>query len=609
MNLLKARRLQYLRQLWQTLSRRRRRQLLALQVLSLVAAAGEVANLGALLPFLRLLANPAGGLQVLGPMASPLRRLPEQHLLVGLGLGFMVVVVLSTSLRVFTTWLQVRLAALLSADLSVKVFTEVLRRPFSWHIQQNSSTVLGYLTHDVEQVAASIRGLLQLAVNIAVVLLLGGSLVALAPAVMLITAALLAAFYALVFRFTRATMRADGQRARTNFQSSLQLAQEALGGIRDVVLDDSQSFVLEGYRSKVLSYRLSQAANSTKSQVPRYLIEGFAVLLIVGISLSLALMGQGIEQQIPILGVLALGAYRLLQPMQQCFVVVAGLQAQGPSLDRLMPFLAATIPSEYSHLSTGPTLETVSADRTHQVVLNDVSFRYTADGPWVLQHLDLAVAFGERIAFVGTTGSGKSTCSDLILGLLRPTIGKVLVHGEDLHASYAMVRQWQQSVAHVPQSIYLTDASFTANIAFGEPEAEIDHDRVRRAAQQAQIAEMIESQPQSYSTFVGERGVRLSGGQRQRIGIARALYKRPKILVLDEATSALDNRTEAEVMTAIEGLDRNITIILIAHRLNTVQRCDRIALLEQGKISAVGSFEELCQSSSHFQAMANAQNP
>ena len=595
--------LQKLKPLWDVLSPRRRRQLLGLQILSLAAAAGEVANLGALLPVLRLLANPTEGLKALGPLATPLWALPEQHLLLSLGLGFVLVVALSTTLRVFTIRAQLRLAALITADLGEQVFAVVMRRPFVWHLEHNTSKVLGYLTKDVDQVSGSIQALLFLMVNLAIVLLLGGSLIALAPGVMLVLSPLLAGFYLVVFRITRGALRADGQRLTSNYQSSLQLAQEGLGGIRDVLLDRSQPFFISTYQSRNRSYRLASAAINTKAQVPRYLIEGFVVVLIVGVSLGLALIGQGIEQQLPLLGTLALGAYRLLQPLQQCFSSLSSLQANQASLQRLRPFLQATKAAMLPQLIQSNRLPELNAGAS-LIELRQLSFRYGSESPWVLRHLDLAIQKGERIAFVGSTGSGKTTISDLILGLLKPTEGQLLVHGSDLHASPGLEQSWQERVAHVPQSIYLSDSSFAANIAFGVPEAQIDQQRVRRAAVQARIADLIESSPEGYSTVVGERGVRLSGGQRQRIGLARALYKQAELLVLDEATSALDNRTEAEVMEAIESLDRNVTLILIAHRLSTIQSCDRIILLEHGQVSAIGSYRELLVNSNAFQRLA-----
>lgn len=602
--LLFSQKLSSLNPLWRSLSPRRRRQLLILQVLSLVTAAGEVANLGALLPFLRLLSNPSEGIQVLGPLAASLRALPQQHLLVILGGVFMAVVVVSSLLRVATIRLQLRLGALIAADLGEQVFGAVLRRPYSWHLQHNTSSTLSHLTKDVDQVFASVQALLLVAVNMAIVVLLGGSLIAIAPAVMLIMTVLLAGFYLLVFRFTRGAIRLDGDRLTSNYQSSLQVAQEGLGGIRDVLLDHTQLFFLEVYAIRNRRYRLAVAAINIKAQVPRYLIEGFAVMLIVAVSLVLALSGQGIERQMPLLGTLALGATRLLQPLQQCFIAINGLLANQSSLRRLEPFLTTPQSQSLSSVSFPHRDLGNQHENSPLLQLQQLSFRYNADGPWVLRDLELKLAAGERLAFVGGTGCGKSTCSDLILGLLQPSQGRVLVHGADLQTTPGLVESWQERVAHVPQHIYLSDATFSANIAFGVPAEQIDHDRVHQAAQQARIAEVITSSSHGYETLVGERGVRLSGGQRQRIGIARALYKRAQLLVLDEATSALDNRTEAEVMAAIEALDRRLTVILIAHRLSTVRHCDRIVLLEHGRIAAVGCYQELESTSASFRSLS-----
>ena len=337
-----------------------------------------------------------------------------------------------------------------------------------------------------------------------------------------------------------------------------------------MLIDQSQNFFQHAYHVRNRDYRLAGAAINTKAQVPRYFIEGFAVILIIGLALALALQGQGIDQQLPLLGALALGAYRLLQPLQQCFTSVSGLQANQASINRLIPFLLDN--KQIEKVLSSPSIKLQEKKETLPLFqLHNVSFKYVSSGPWVLQNLDLKVYSGERIAFVGSTGSGKTTTSDLILGLLAPTKGKIEVLGHDLHAGEGIMSFWQNHVSHVPQSIYLSDSNFSSNIAFGVPPHMIDLCRVEEAAEKAQIAELIKSSSDGYETIVGERGVRLSGGQRQRIGLARALYKKAELLVLDEATSALDNQTEAEVMEAIEGLDRNITVIIIAHRLSTVQ--------------------------------------
>jgi ATP-binding cassette subfamily B protein len=235
---------------------------------------------------------------------------------------------------------------------------------------------------------------------------------------------------------------------------------------------------------------------------------------------------------------------------------------------------------------------------------NAVRFRYTTDSPWVLDSLNLTIPKGARIGLVGATGSGKSTALDLLMGLLIPTEGELLVDGEPLQGD--RVRAWQRTIAHVPQSIFLADTTVAENIAFGVPRDDIDLQRVNEAARQAQIADFIESRPEGYGAFVGERGIRLSGGQRQRIGIARALYKRASVLVFDEATSALDNVTEQSVMDAIEGLNRDLTILLIAHRLTTVRRCHTIIELDHGRVVAQGSYQQLLERSQSFRQMAHA---
>jgi ABC-type multidrug transport system fused ATPase/permease subunit len=233
-----------------------------------------------------------------------------------------------------------------------------------------------------------------------------------------------------------------------------------------------------------------------------------------------------------------------------------------------------------------------------------VGFRYSSDGPWVLDGFNFTIPKGARVGFVGSTGSGKSTTLDLLMGLLIPIEGELLVDGHSI--SGERLRAWQQTIAHVPQSIYLADATLAENIAFGVPPDTIDLDRVQQAARQAQIADFIESSPEGYQAHVGERGIRLSGGQRQRIGIARALYKQASVLVFDEATSALDNATEQSVMDAIEGLGSDLTILLIAHRLTTVRRCDTIVELEHGQVVAQGTYEQLLECSPSFRRMAKA---
>ncbi|WP_435183999.1 ABC transporter ATP-binding protein [Cylindrospermopsis raciborskii G7] len=262
-----------------------------------------------------------------------------------------------------------------------------------------------------------------------------------------------------------------------------------------------------------------------------------------------------------------------------CFSSIAFLRGNQVSLQKVLEKLAMPV-------DMLPTPQGMGKPLNQGLQLRNVWFRYSPSTPWVLRDLCLEIKANTTVGFVGTTGSGKSTTADLILGLLQPEKGEILVDGEPLEGE--RLANWQRTIAHVPQSIFLSDATIAENIAFGVPLAEIDMERVQEAARLAQIADFIEGREGGYEEIVGERGIRLSGGQRQRIGIARALYKRASVIVLDEATSALDNTTEKEVMAAIEGLSHQLTVILIAHRLSTLEKCDRIFQLDQGQVCQEG---------------------
>jgi ATP-binding cassette subfamily B protein len=288
--------------------------------------------------------------------------------------------------------------------------------------------------------------------------------------------------------------------------------------------------------------------------------------LIAFLALAMAIQQDGLELALPLLGAFALGAQRLLPLLQQVYQSWATLRGASKTVDHVLALLEQPLPRHVKEPPPPPL------PYYRDIELRDVGHQYNPGGPWVLRHISFRITKGSRVGVKGTTGSGKSTLLDIVMGLLSPTTGQVLVDGAPVTATNQ--RAWQAHIAHVPQSIYLADASVAENIAFGTPSAQIDLERVREAAGRAQIAKTIEALPNGYDTLVGERGVQLSGGQRQRIGIARALYKRADVLVFDEATSALDTKTEAEVMGAIQSLDRELTIFLIAHRLSTLEGCD-----------------------------------
>ena len=579
-----------LKRLWLHISSRRRRQLALLLVLMLVSAVAEIVSIGAVLPFLGVLADSESVFQ--HELAQPYIQLfgitePGQ-LLLPLTSGFIVVAFFSGGLRIILLWAQIKLGHAIGADLSYEIYKRTLYKPYSVHVGRNSSEVIAGISTKANQVVVS--AVLPVMIIVSSSLFLFAilfTLIAIEPVVALSAIASFGTIYGLIIWRINKRLLQNSHRISRETSQIIKTLQEGLGGIRDVLIDGTQSKYCTAFRSADLPLRRARANNQVLGQSPRYGIESIGMILIAGLAYSLATGSNGLVGVIPILGALALGAQRLLPILQQIYLNWAELRGSQGVLQDAMLLIEQPFPEyqEKGEQRVIPFNKVIS--------LNNIGFRYSNESPWVLRDLSLDIPQGTRIGFIGTTGSGKSTLLDITMGLLFPSEGKFSI--DDTVITAKNQRGWQVHIAHVPQSIYLTDATIAENIAFGSSVDEVDHERVKRAAEQAQIAETIELWDLQYQTMVGERGVRLSGGQRQRIGIARALYKQADILILDEATSALDNATEKAVMDAIHNDYGNITILMVAHRLSTLKGCDRIIKLENGIIKRQGTPEEMIE--------------
>lgn len=591
-------------QLWQLLgflNRRRQRQLSVLVILLVLSSLSEMVSLGALFPFLGALSN-AKSLLVdprWQPLISRINIQTTSQLVTGLALAFIVTIVVAAGLRLLALTVKTRLAAAIGSDLSSQIYRNTLRQPYSFHVQHNSSDLIQMVTGDTGQlISGVITPLLTLLMDCLLAPALIGALIFIDWRIAISAAVILGVAYTLIYQQRKKLLRRNSKIATLAGQQRIKAVQEGIGGIRDVLLANTQDYFLNTYNEAERSFKRAKATNLLVASTPSHIIEAIAMTAIALLALTLGRDGD-FSQAVPVLGSLALGAKRLLPTLQGAFSSFATMQGSRSSLERVLAALKRPV----DPLLLLPTpAEPLFLDK--ELRLDNIWFRYGEDTGWILKGLDLTIAAKTTVAFVGSTGSGKSTTADLIMGLLQPQKGKIWVDGNPLEGE--RLRQWQQGIAHVPQSIFLTDATLAENIAFGVPKDQIDFDRVVKAAELAQIDEHIRQLPAGYDTFVGERGVRLSGGQRQRVGIARALYRPASVVVFDEATSALDNATEKEVMEAINELSRKYTVILIAHRLSTVEKCDVIFELDQGQLTAKGKYSDLLALSPSFTAMVSS---
>ena len=589
-----------LRRLWLKLSYRRRKQFALLSLLMLAGGVAEVVSLGAVIPFLAALAAPEKvlsypvvdslisalchisstfGLQF-GTITNHQPQISTTHsqslssvfgptaLLLLLATAFALAALTAGAIRLLLLWASTRLANSAGADLSLEVYRRTLYQPYSVHVSRNSSTIISNITSKVGMVILTLSSCLTFGISSVIIISIVAALFAINPTVALISALGLGFSYALITKLFKKKMIQNSSRVSQEQTQVVKALQEGLGGIRDVLLDGTQPAYCHIYQLADSPLREARASITFIGQSPRFVMESIGMVLFAVLALGMTHGPQGTLAALPVLGALALGAQRLLPALQQGYAAWSGMLGAQASTKEVLELLDQPLPPEASQPLPAPLPFKKS------IQFDSVKFRYTSETPWVLDKLSFNITKGTRVGFVGKTGSGKSTCLDLLMGLLEPSAGRITVDGIVLDRR--KLRSWQRNIAHVPQVIYLADASLAENIAFGVPPENIEMKRVKEAARQAHIADFIESSPQGYQALVGERGIRLSGGQRQRIGIARALYKQATVLVFDEATSALDHETEQAVMEAIEGLSADLTILIIAHRLSTLKNCAHI---------------------------------
>jgi ABC-type multidrug transport system fused ATPase/permease subunit len=568
----------------------------------LVMAFLDMLGVASILPFMAVLANPelVQTNAVLNSAFTMSRHIgihtPEQFLF---ALGVLVFILLVTSLafKALTTYAQTRFALMREYSIGKRLVEGYLHQPYSWFLSRHSAdlgkTILSEVSHVIQ---GAIVPMMTLTSQSAVALALLILLLVVDPALAFSIGVLLGLAYAGIFAVMSGWLRRLGKVALQANQERFLAVNEAFGAAKEVKVGGLERAYIELFARSGEIYAKSKAVAQVIAHLPRFALEGVAFGGMLLAILYLMAKSGSFASALPIIALYAFAGYRLLPALQHIYVAFTQLRFGRPSLDALHNDLCSMQAAVFEQGQSAPM------PLTDSIQLTNVSYRYPNAPQLALKGIDLTIRARSTVGFVGATGSGKTTTVDVILGLLEPQEGLLSIDGKPITATNR--RQWQRAIGYVPQHIFLADDGVAANIAFGVSAKDIDQQAVERAAKIANLHEFVVNDlPQGYATTVGERGVRLSGGQRQRIGIARALYHNPQVLILDEATSALDNLTEQAVMEAVNNLGCDITIILIAHRLSTVQQCDQIYLLEKGEVRAQGTFEELARVSEKFKAM------
>lgn len=580
--------LQGFRNLFSHVPKRRKWQGLVVLGLMFVGAFAELVTIGAVLPFLALISNPDAATSHHG-LASLLGYLGlrgRSQSILGLGLVFCVVAIVAAGIRIFLAWASQKYVFRIGYDLGVSLYERMLYQPYSFHVSQNSSRIVSSVNKIQKILTGMLKPMMQGLTAVIIAGFIIGGLIFIDSQLALVSAVGFTLIYVGVSIVTRRRLRRNSLLISKSSTQRIKAVQEGLGGIRDVLIDSSQPIYVKKFAKIDTTLRDAQATNALITVVPRFVVESLGMIMIVLLAILLNSRPGGLTQMLPVLGALALGAQRLLPLLQQAFTGWTAVMGNRAMFFDILELLDRPMPAAYKERHRAEPLPFED-----HIELNRVEFRYFPDADLVLEDISLSIPKGARIGFIGKTGSGKSTLMDLMMGLLEKTSGSLKVDGVELDT--LNLARWQAQVAHVPQNIYLSDASFLENVAFGVRPQDVDEQRVIEACRRADIHDFIMSHKDGYRHEVGERGVRLSGGQRQRIGIARALYKQSSILILDEATSALDDRTEEVVVQAVERLGRDITVLMIAHRLTTLRNCDIIYKLENGRIVQSGRYDEV----------------
>jgi len=585
------------------------KRLYLLAGLMVISAIIEVVGIASIMPFLSLITDP-GIIEenaILNRIYTTFNFQSTDRFLIFTGIAVLIILVISNSLVFLTNWGLARFAWMRNHSISRRLLKNYLYQPYKFFLNKNTSVLTKNILSEVNVVVTGIiTPMLEIFSQGIVSLFIFVTLIIVEPVLALSSLVILGGAYALTYRLNKQRLEVKGKGRYQSNTERFKAANEAFGDIKQLKLMGCENYFVKRYSEPSYEFAKHNSFVQVIKSVPKYIIEVIAFGGIVLIVLYFLITGKGLEMFLPVIGFYAFAIYRLLPAIQFIFSGVASIKFNRQALDSLHEEITSFKKEETSQSPRSRKGKVAPLPFKKELKLENITFNYPETKEPVIKDLNLKIDVNTSVAFTGATGAGKTTIANIILGLLRPDSGKMIVDGVEI--TDENLASWQRNLGYIPQDIYLQDDTVIRNITYGIPDDEIDMDSVINAAKIANIHDFImEELPDKYNTIVGERGIKLSGGQRQRIGIARALYHNPSVLVLDEATSALDGATEKEVFQAIENIAKSKTLIIIAHRLTTIQNCDVIYVMEKGRIVGAGKYDELMETNKTFRKIATVQ--
>lgn len=594
--------MQTLKKLLSFLSIKEKKQFGILLILMIIMASLDMIGVASILPFIAVLTNPSlietnFILSKLFQNLSIYGVETDSQFLFILGVFVFFLLILSLTFKAFTIFIQIKFVQMLEYSLGKRLVDGYLNQPYSWFLSHHSADLGKTILSEVQQLIAKGMGALMELISktmiaIAIIILL----FLVDPKLAITIGFFIIGVYGLIFYSIRIYLNKIGKTRLINNKLRFTILNEAFNAIKEIKVLGIENVYIKLFSKSAKIFAKTQANSGAISQLPRFILEGIAFGGILLIILFIISQTGNFNNALPILSLYVFAGYRLMPAMQQIYSSLTNLAFVGPSVDKLY--------NELKDLKSGNKIESQEILTPQKSIsLENIFYNYPNSTKTTLKNINLNIMAKSTVGLVGATGSGKTTIIDIILGLLKAQKGNLKVDGKVVNKQN--LNSWQKSIGYVPQNIYLSDNSIASNIAFGIDLNDINFNAVKKAAKIANLHDfVIEELPNQYQTIVGENGIKLSGGQRQRIGIARAMYNSPQVLVFDEATSALDNQTEKVVMDAVNNLNKEVTIIIIAHRLGTVKKCDNIFLIDNGEVINQGTFDELINSSESFRINA-----